>query len=77
MNRSRGPIGIAAKKKLAELRQKFVLTDDEAQRFGRGREGTAVAVLSPTSVVIWMGDAQQTPFYRARRWRKFPKLTHL
>ena len=34
---------------------------DEAQQFGGDREVTTVAMLPPTCLVVWMGDAQQTP----------------
>ena len=34
---------------------------DEAQEFGGDREVTTVALLPPTCLVVWMGDAQQTP----------------
>ena len=33
---------------------------DEAQQFGGDREVTTVAMLPPTCLVVWMGDAQQT-----------------
>ena len=34
---------------------------DETQQFGGDREVTTVAMLPPTCLVVWMGDAQQTP----------------
>ena len=34
---------------------------DEAQQFGTDREVTAIAMLPPTSFILWTGDAQQTP----------------
>ena len=34
---------------------------DEAQQFGGDREVTTIAMLPPTCLVVWMGDAQQTP----------------
>ena len=33
---------------------------DEAQQFGTDREVTAIAMLPPTSFILWTGDAQQT-----------------
>ena len=32
-----------------------------AQQFGTDREVTAIAMLPPTSFILWTGDAQQTP----------------
>ena len=41
---------------------KLVLTIfDETQQFGGDREVTTIAMLPPTCLVVWMGDAQQTP----------------
>ena len=41
---------------------KLILTIfDEAQQFGSDREVTTIAMLPATSLVVWMGDAQQTP----------------
>ena len=42
---------------------KLMLTTifDKAQQFGGDREVTTVAMLPPTCLVVWMGDAQQTP----------------
>ena len=41
---------------------KLILTIfDEAQQFGSDREVTTIATLPATSLVVWMGDAQQTP----------------
>ena len=34
---------------------------DEAQQFGTDRDVTAIAMLPPTSFILWSGDAQQTP----------------
>ena len=34
---------------------------DEAQQFAGDREVTTIAMLPPTCLVVWMGDAQQTP----------------
>ena len=47
---------------LNEFLSKLMLTIfDEAQQFGGDREVTTVALLPPTCLVMWMGDAQQTP----------------
>ena len=47
---------------LDEFLSKLMLTIfDEAQQFGGDREVTTVAMLPPTCLVVWMGDAQQTP----------------
>ena len=47
---------------LDEFLSKLMLTIfDEAQQFGGDREVTTVALLPPTCLVVWMGDAQQTP----------------
>ena len=41
---------------------KLILTIfDEAQQFDSDREVTTIAMLPATSLVVWMGDAQQTP----------------
>ena len=41
---------------------KLVLTIfDKAQQFGEDREVTTIAMLPPTCLVVWMGNAQQTP----------------
>ena len=45
-----------------EWMAKLILTIfDEAQQFGSDREVTTIAMLPATSLVVWMGDAQQTP----------------
>ena len=47
---------------LDEFLSKLMLTIfDEAQQFGGDREVTTVALLPPTCLVVWMGDAQQHP----------------
>ena len=49
--------------KLEEWRRNLVFTVvDEAQQFGTDREViAAIAMLPPTSFILWTGDAQQTP----------------
>ena len=47
---------------LDEWLTKLLLTIfDEAQQFGSDREVTTIAMLPATCLVVWMGDAQQTP----------------
>ena len=46
--------------KLEECNLAFTVVD-EAQQFGTDREVTAIAMLPPTSFILWTGDAQQTP----------------
>ena len=45
----------------AFLSKLMITIFDEAQQFGGDREVTTVAMLPPTCLVVWMGDAQQTP----------------
>ena len=45
----------------AFLSKSMITIFDEAQQFGGDREVTTVAMLPPTCLVVWMGDAQQTP----------------
>ena len=48
--------------RLAEWQHNLAFTVvDEAQQFGTDREVTAIAMLPPTSFILWTGDAQQTP----------------
>ena len=48
--------------RLAEWQHNLAFTVvDEAQQFGTDREVTAIAMLPPTSFLLWTGDAQQTP----------------
>ena len=48
--------------RLAEWQHNLAFTVvDEAQQFGTDREITAIAMLPPTSFILWTGDAQQTP----------------
>ena len=48
--------------KLEEWQRNLAFTVvDEAQQFGTDREVTAIAMLPPTSFILWTGDAQQTP----------------
>ena len=48
--------------KLEEWQRNLAFTAvDEAQQFGTDREITAIAMLPPTSFILWTGDAQQTP----------------
>ena len=47
---------------LDEWLTKLLLTIfDEAQQFGSDRKVTTIAMLPATCLVVWMGDAQQTP----------------
>ena len=47
---------------LEDWQQKLVMTIiDEAQQYGGDREVATVAMLPPTCLLIWTGDAQQTP----------------